>query len=100
MFHLQTNLEMNKEQLTKDFVCLLEETLPQDKAEFIAEVESFFIAAANRIDLIAKVLDLDNDIGGYQFDIPLLEETENAIADVGKGIGRSVRKHIQAELKT
>ena len=78
---------MNKEQFTKELVCLLEAALPPAKAEFEAEVESFFIAGASRIDLIGKCLDLDNDIGGYLFDIPLLEETEKAIAAVGKDIG-------------
>ena len=88
---------MNKEKFTAELVCLLDvASLPQDIADFKAEVESFFIAGAARIDLIAKVMDLDNDIGGYMFDIPLLEETEKAIADVNKspGIKTQLRKRV------
>ena len=42
-------------------------------------MESFFIAGAARIDLIAESMNLDNDIGGYKFDIPLLAQTKKAI---------------------
>ena len=80
---------MNKETFTSELVCLLDvASRPQDIADFKAEVESFFIAGAARIDLIGKVMDLDNDLGGYLFDIPLLEETENAIAEAGEQPGR------------
>ena len=74
---------MNKEELTKELVCLLdEESQPDDVAEFKQLVESFFIAGAARIDLIAEIMNLDNDIiGGYNFDIPLLAQTEKAIKD-------------------
>lgn len=73
---------MNKEELTKELVCLLdEESQPDDVAEFKQLVESFFIAGAARIDLIAEIMNLDNDIGGYNFDIPLLAQTEEAIKD-------------------
>ncbi|KAJ7328563.1 hypothetical protein OS493_024480 [Desmophyllum pertusum] len=51
-----------------------ERLLPRHKAKFEEQVERFFIAGAARIDLIAKVIDLDNAIGGYNFDIPNLEE--------------------------
>ena len=79
---------MNKETFTAELVCLLDvASRPQDIAAFNAEVEAFFIAGAARIDLIGKVMDLDNDIGGYMFDIPLLEETENAIADASNTPG-------------
>ena len=43
-------------------------------------MESFFIVGAYRIDMIAKCMDLDNDIGGYNMDISLLNNTVNAIA--------------------
>ena len=80
---------MNKERFTSELVCLLDvASTPRDIADFKAEVESFFIAGAARIDLIGKVMDLDNDLGGYLFDIPLLEETENAIAEAGEEQGR------------
>ena len=76
----KANLEMNKEALAADLVCLLEERLlPRHKAKFEEQVERFFIAGAARIDLIAKIIDLDNAIGGYNFDIPNLEETANEI---------------------
>lgn len=58
--------------------------LPQDVASFKRLIESFFIAGAARIDLIGEVMDLDNEIGGYNFDIPLLEETEKTINDIGR----------------
>ena len=76
----KANLEMNKEGLAAGLVCMLEERLlPRHKAKFEEQVERFFIAGAARIDLIAKVIDLDNAIGGYNFDIPNLEETANEI---------------------
>ena len=76
-------------------MCLLEvASLPTDIAGFKAEVESFFIAGAARIDLIGKVMDLDNDIGGYLFDIPLLEETKNAINEVGNSQGANLHEYI------
>lgn len=82
---------MNKEKFTSELVCLLDvASLPQDVADFNAEVESFFIAGENRISLIGKVMDLDNDIGGYMFDIPLLEETEKTIAEVGQSPGMKI----------
>ena len=79
---------MNKEKFTAELVCLLDvASRPQDIADFKADVELFFIPSAARIDLIAKIMDLDNDVGGFMFDIPLLEETEKAIADVNKSPG-------------
>ena len=80
---------MNKEKLASKLVCLLDvASRPQDTADLQEVIESFFIAGAARVDLIAKVMDLDNDIGGYNFDIPLLEETQKAIADIGKPTGK------------
>ena len=71
---------MNKEGLAADLVCMIEErSLPRDSARFQEQIERFFIAGAARIDLIAKVIDLDNEIGGYNFDIPNLEETVTEI---------------------
>lgn len=63
--------------------------LPQDVAGFKRLIESFFIAGAARIDLIGEVMDLDNEIGGYNFDIPLLEETEKTINDIGRPVGEA-----------
>ena len=84
----QANLEMNKETFAAELVCLLEvASLASDVADLKAEIESFFIAGSARIDLIAKVMDLDNDIGGYNFDIPVLQDTENAIAEIGESPG-------------
>ena len=74
---------MNKESLTTSLVCLLDvQSRPQDVAELKELIEQFFISGSARIDLIAKVMDLDNDIGGLNFDIPLLEETEQALLTV------------------
>ena len=79
---------MNKEKFAAELVCLLDvASLESDVADLKAEIESFFIAGSARIDLIAKVMDLDNDIGGYNFDIPVLQDTENAIAKIGKSPG-------------
>jgi len=63
----------------------------QDVAGFKQKLQSYFIAGAARIDLIAKVIDLDNEIGGYNFDIPLLIKTENAIKIVSKPVGKYIR---------
>ena len=71
---------MNKEGLAADLVCMLEErSSPSDKAKIQQLIEQFFIAGSARIDLIVKVIDLDNEIGGYDFDIPNLEETADEI---------------------
>lgn len=79
---------MNKEGLARDLVCLLEvQSRPQDAAELKKLIENFFISGAARIDLIAKVIDLDNDIGGLNFDIPLLEETEDALTTLSEPTG-------------
>ncbi|CAH3128101.1 unnamed protein product [Pocillopora meandrina] len=81
---MQANLEMNKEGLAADLVCLLDEkSKPRNSAKFQEQIERFFIAGAARIDLIAKVIDLDNEIGGHNFDIPNLEETANEIESLG-----------------
>jgi len=80
---------MNKEKLIAELVCLLEVTSrEQDVADFKQEIESYVIAGAARIDLIAKIIDLDNEIGGYNFDIPLLKDTEQTIKEAGKPAGR------------
>ncbi|CAH3148651.1 unnamed protein product, partial [Porites lobata] len=79
---MQANLEINKEKFASELVCLLDDnSLPQDVAVFKQLLESFFIAGAARIDLIAEIMNLDNDIGGYNFDIPLLDQTEQAIKE-------------------
>ena len=86
---------MNKEQFAADLVCLLEEaTLPRDVARLKAEIESYFVLGAARIDMIAKVMDLDNAIGGHNFDIPLLDQTEKAIAELSQPAGMRTREMI------
>lgn len=86
----KANLEMNKKGLAADLVCMLDErSLPRDKAKFEAQIAGFFIAGAARIDLIAKVIDLDNDIGGYNFDIINLEETSNNIQSLSEIGGKN-----------
>lgn len=82
---------MNKEKFRSDLVCLLDvASRPQDIAEFEQRVESFFILGATRIDLISEIMNLDNDIGGFNFDIPILEQTEKAINDASKTKGNFV----------
>lgn len=79
---------MNKEGLAASLICLLDvQSRPQDVAQLKELIEQFFINGAARIDLIAKVMDLDNDIGGLNFDIPLLEETEHALTAVAAPTG-------------
>ena len=74
--------------MARDLVCLLEiQSRPQDVAELTKLMENFFISGAARIDLIAKVLDLDNDMGGLNFDIPLLEEMEDALTSLSERLG-------------
>ena len=68
--------------------------LPQDVAGFKRLIESFFIAGAARIDLIGEVMDLDNAIGGHNFDIPLLDQTEKAIAELSQPAGMRTREMI------
>jgi len=85
---IKANLEMNKEKFTAELVCLLEvDSRAQDTADLKEDIESFFIVGASRIDLIARVLELDNEIGGYNYDIALLEETEKVIANVHSSTG-------------
>ena len=80
---------MNKEGLTADLVCMIEErSLPRNLAKFKEQIERFFVAGGARIDLIAKVIDLDNAIGGYNFDIPNLEETSNKIESLRNSGGK------------
>lgn len=80
---------MNKEGLAADLVCMLEERAqPRHKAKLEELIERFFIAGSARIDLIAKVIDLDNDIGGYNFDIRNLNETVNDIKELTVSEGR------------
>ena len=87
----KANLEMNKEGLAADLVCLLDErSKPRNSAKFQEQIERFFIAGAARIDLIAKVMDLDNEIGGHNFDIPNLEETANEIESLGNSGGKDL----------
>lgn len=85
----KADLEKNSQGFAADMVCLLEEaTRPRDVALFKQMMESFFTVGASRIDLIGKVMDLDNEIGGYNFDIPLLENTEATITKVGQAGGK------------
>ena len=82
---------MNKEKFASELVCLLDDnSVPQDVAVFKQLLESFFIAGAARIDLIAEIMNLDNDIGGYNFDIPLLDQTERAIKEATTTKGNRV----------
>ncbi|CAH3148650.1 unnamed protein product [Porites lobata] len=93
---MQANLEINKEKFASELVCLLDDdSLPQDVAVFKQLLESFFIAGAARIDLIAEIMNLDNDIGGYNFDIPLLDQTEQAIKEATTTKGAPITKELQ-----
>ena len=88
---LKANLEINKEEFAADLVCLLEEGTPRNVAQLKAEIESYFVLGAARIDMIAKVMDLDNSIGGHNFYIPLLHQTEMAIAEFSQTEGMRLK---------
>ncbi|XP_078344643.1 uncharacterized protein LOC144630195 isoform X2 [Oculina patagonica] len=93
---MQANLEMNKEELAAQLVCLLDiASRPQDVAKLKQLIEQFFSYGAARIDLIGKVMDLDNEIGGYNFDIPLLEETEQSLQAVSGATGATLTEEMQ-----
>ncbi|XP_078358139.1 uncharacterized protein LOC144642907 isoform X2 [Oculina patagonica] len=93
---LQANLEFNKEGLAADLVCMLEERLlPRDRAKLQEQIERFFIAGGARIDLIAKVIDLDNDIGGHNFDIANLQETSDTLQSLSQTAGSPIAESIQ-----
>ena len=62
---------------------------PQVTAEFKSEIEKFFIDGGTRIDLIAQVMELDNNIGTYNYDIVNLRETEKQIKAVNKAKGKN-----------
>lgn len=80
---------MNKEELAAQLVCLIDvASRPQDVAELKKLIAQFFSYGAARIDLIAKIMDLDNEIGSNNFDIPLLEETEQALETVSGTTGK------------
>ena len=68
---------------------LEERSLPRNRAKFQEQIERFFTAGGARIDLIAKVIDLDNDIGGHNFDIANLEETSNTLLSLSQTPGKS-----------
>ena len=71
---------MNQAGLTADMICMFEGRLESHlTAKFEELMERYFIAGAARIDLIAKVIDLDNAIGGYNFDLLNLQETINEL---------------------
>ena len=79
---------MNKGQLAADLVCLVDEnTKPSFTKQFEAEIESYFIVGSSRIDMIGKCVDIDNEIGGYNFDIPVLKDTARAVNEVKNSQG-------------
>ncbi len=85
---IKARLEMNKEGLAKDLVCLLDLANDVQQAKLKEKIENFFIAASTRIDAIAKIMDLDNDIGTFNFDIENLAETENQLRSLGEAPGK------------
>ncbi|KAJ7391108.1 hypothetical protein OS493_020133 [Desmophyllum pertusum] len=59
------------------------------------QIANFFIVGATRIDLIAKIVDLDNDIGGFNFDIANLEKTANEIESLRNSPDSPIANDIQ-----
>ena len=94
----QADLEINKEGLLADLVCLLDVDLPPHvTATLKSEIEKFFIDGGTRIDLIAQVMELDNNIGTYNYDIANLKETQKQIQAVNKAKGKnSVLKNLRS----
>lgn len=78
---------MNSKSLSADLVCLLGSEPP---ITFKKRIEQFFIAGGARVNLIGRVIDLDNFIGGCNFDIANLQETSNALESLGQIGGKSV----------
>lgn len=75
---------MNKEGFVVDFVCMLEERVFfWDKVKLEELIENFFIVGVVRIDLIVKIMILDNDMGILNFDIDNLEDIVNVIENFG-----------------
>ena len=86
----QADLEINNEGLLADLVCLLDVDLPPHvTATFKSEIEKFFIDGGTRIDLIAQVMELDNNIGTYNYDIANLKGTQKQIQAVNKAKGKN-----------
>ncbi|CAH3198111.1 unnamed protein product, partial [Porites evermanni] len=86
---MQANLDINKEKFAAELVCLLDVASdPKEVAVFTQHLESFFILASARIDLIAEVMTLDGDIGGCEFDISLTEQTEKALKEATETPGK------------
>ncbi|XP_078381574.1 uncharacterized protein LOC144664346 isoform X2 [Oculina patagonica] len=93
---MKADLEMKKEGLAAGLVCLLQErALPRHKAPLEELIANFFIAGSARIDLIAKIIDIDNDIGTFNFDINNLEETANAMESVSNSPEAPIAENIQ-----
>ncbi|KAJ7392017.1 hypothetical protein OS493_014953 [Desmophyllum pertusum] len=93
---MQANLEKNKVELAAQLVCLLDiASREQDVARLKQLIEQFFSYGAARIDLIGKCMDLDNEIGGYNFDIPLLEESEQSLLAVSGQAGTTLTEEMQ-----
>lgn len=75
---------MNNEGFVVDFVCMLEERVFfWDKVKLEELIENFFIVGVVRIDLIVKIMILDNDMGILNFDIDNLEDIVNVIENFG-----------------
>ena len=83
---------MNKEKLSAELVCLFKASRDKDEAAIQADIESFFAVGAARIDLIARILELDNQIGGDMYDIKVVEDTKKEITDASRspGTGRYI----------
>lgn len=74
---------MNKEQFVVDFVCFLEEVIfLWDVVRLKVEIELYFVLGVVCIDMIVKVMDFDNVIGGYNFDILFFDQIEKVIVEL------------------
>ena len=83
---------MKKETLSAELVCLIENSREVDVAEFQAKLDTFFTLGAARIDLIAIIMELDNQIGGDMYDVKVVKDTKDAILNASKspGTGRNI----------
>ena len=93
-FASKANLEMNRAGLAADLVCMFEGRLSATKKAKIQEqIKRFFIAGAERINLIARVMDLDVDIAGYDYDISNLQQTSNELESLSNIGGKNLQNH-------
>ena len=82
-------MEIHKESLAAQLICFLDvRSREQGRVAQLKQfIEQYFITAASRVNLISEIIDLDNAMGGYNYDIPLLEETQQSLMSINQPEG-------------